>query len=161
MSNKLNDLNIAGARLIFRNFAGKEDDFNRAGQRNFAVVLDDPEVITQLMNDGWNVKTWVPKNNDGNLSDGATPMYYLPVSVEYKNFPPLVYLVTGNKKKLLTEDLVNAVDYAEIINADVVISPYCWSVSGKSGVKAYLKTAYISIVVDAFGEKYERFEDIG
>ena len=35
------NINITGARLIFKNFQGKKTDFNDEGNRNFGVLLDD------------------------------------------------------------------------------------------------------------------------
>ena len=42
MSNeRLADLPVFGAEMIFRNFEGREGDYNRAGDRNFSVVIPD------------------------------------------------------------------------------------------------------------------------
>ena len=45
-----------GARLMFRNFSGKESEFNQAGDRNFCVVLEAAEA-EEMKKIGWNVKT--------------------------------------------------------------------------------------------------------
>ena len=35
-----NTVLMEGVRIIFRNFAGKEGQYNREGDRNFAVLLE-------------------------------------------------------------------------------------------------------------------------
>lgn len=154
MTNRLNNLVLENARIVFRNFEGRPDKYNtRGGKRSFCVFLDDPEVMKQLQEDGWNVRILAPRE------EGDSPRYYLQVAVAYENIPPKVYLVTSKKRELLTADTVALLDHADIVGADLVISPYQWSVNGHSGVKAYLKTLYATVEEDEFADKYARFDE--
>ena len=138
---------IEGAKLLFRNFEGAEDKFNRAGDRNFCVSLTQ-EKADELSAQGWNVRVIEPHD------DYDDPLFYINVAVQYKNIPPKIYLVTSRGKTLLDENTVGEIDHIDIANADLIISPYHWEVNGKRGVKAYLKTAYITMEEDEFAYKY-------
>jgi len=149
----MDSIKLENARLIFRNFAGEESKFNRAGNRNFCVVLPD-DIAEELAEDGWNVKILQPRDEDD------TPTSYLQVTVSYKNIPPKVYMVSGRTKTLLDEESISCLDYADVVGADLIIRPYHWEVNGKTGVKAYLKTGYIIVEQDEFASKYDYDEPI-
>ena len=149
---------MENARLIFRNFEGREEKYNRKGDRNFGLIIEDPEVAQQLAEDGWNIKELTPKNND-DYDDTPEVIYWLPVTVRFDNVPPKVMLVTRRKKTKLNEENINTVDYANIAKVDLTVTPYDWEVNGKSGTKAYLQTAYITINEDEFADKYADLEE--
>ena len=136
-----NNITIEGAKIKYRNFSGKERDLNPAGRRNFCVILDE-EFAKRLIADGWNVKE--DKYDD----------YILQVAVSYLNYPPKIVQVTERNQTVLTENQVGLLDNAEIKNIDLVIRPYNYNVNGKSGIKAYCKTMYVTIE-EEFGGKYD------
>ena len=148
MANKVDNIVMENAKIIFRNFSGKPSRFNKEGDRNFCVVIEDNALIEKLRNDGWNVKATRPRDPDDD------PTFYIPVTVKYDNIPPKIYMITSHNKNLLNEETVGTLDYAEIKNIDIIISPYQWEVNDKFGIKAYCKTMYVTIEEDVFADKY-------
>lgn len=139
---------IEDARLIFRNFTGAEGPFNRAGDRNFCVLLDQ-EIGGKLESDGWNVKTLKARE------EGDEPQPYIPVAVSFGGRPPLVVMITPPENRThLDEETVALLDWADLAVVDLVLRPYDWSVGGKSGRKAYLKTMFATVNQDDIERKY-------
>lgn len=144
-----NSVLMEGVTIIFRNFSGKEGQYNREGDRNFAVLLDD-QVALAMAEDNWNVK-WLKSRNE---EEDEAPQAYLPVSVNFKGRPPRVVLITSRGRTYLDESNVEMLDWADIINVDLIVRPYEWTVNDKSGVKAYLQSLYVTIQEDPLELKY-------
>lgn len=138
---------IEGARLIFRHFSGDKDSYHSAGQRDFSVTLD-TETAEAMERDGWNIK-WLEPREEGDL-----PQAILKVKVNFTGRPPQVTMVTSRNKTRLDEDTVGLLDYADIVNADLFITPYDWTVNGRSGRAAYLEKLFVTIREDELDLKY-------
>lgn len=151
-----NNVMLEDVRLLFRNFAGKEGMYNAEGDRNFKVMLD-PDMAEDMLRDGWNVKYLKKRDDD----DPNTPSQaILDVTVGYKGRPPRVVMITKKGRTTLTEEVVELLDYVDIKVVDVIIRPYNWSVSGRTGVKAYLQSAFVTIHEDPLELKYSDVPEI-
>lgn len=135
------------ATIIFRNFAGKEGQYNREGDRNFGVIVPH-EDAENLIAQGWNIKFLKPRD------EGEEPTPYLPVTVGYKAFPPRITMITSRARTVLTEENLDVLDWAEFQTVDLVVRAYEWTVNGKSGFKAYLKTLFVTLAEDDLERKY-------
>jgi hypothetical protein len=138
---------VEDARLVFRNFSGKEGQYNREGDRNFAVILD-AKTAKVMLKDGWNVK-YLASREDG---EEDTP--YIQVAVNFNHRPPRVVMITSTARTNLNEDSIDVLDWAEIQTADLIARAYDWTVNGKSGTKAYLQSLFVTIEEDALERKY-------
>lgn len=152
MSEKMTSATLEGVRIAFRNFSGKEGKYNREGDRNFCVLLND-DIAEQMEIDGWNVRYLQPRNPEDNRQA------YLQVAVNYKGRPPRVVMITSSGKTNLDEESVSVLDWADILDVDVIIRPYQWEVNGKTGVKAYLQSIYVTINEDELERKHGNVPD--
>ena len=146
---------IDNARIIYRNFAGAPSKFNREGDRNFAVVIEDQDIAEALTEKGWNVKIKPPRE------EGDEPFMFLPVKVKFNDRGPRVYLqnsLGGRNRVTLDEDTVGILDNVDITNVDLDIRPYDWDVQGKTGRTAYLQSICVTQEVDRFLDRYAEQE---
>lgn len=168
-------LEINDARIVFRNFRGAADRFNKEGDRNFALViaggtLDDgksvreltaEEMADALMKDenelgaGWNVKIKAP------TEEGGSPFIYLPVKVKFNRRGPAVYLESNNNRVKLEEDNVSMVDDIDIISVDLDIRPYDDEINGRPFRSAYLQSMLVRHEVDRFAARFAEEEAPG
>jgi len=138
---------IEDARIIFRNFSGKTSPFNTDGDRDFCVVLT-PDMAEFLAAEGWNVKVLQAKQ------EGDEDVPYINVRVNFANFPPRVVMITDTARTALTEQSVGTLDWADIIKVDLKCRGHEWEVNGKTGIKAYLKSLFITVDEDELERKY-------
>ena len=144
----MDNLKIENAHIIYKNFAGNRDQYH-PGRRSFSVSLEaaDADVLEA---DGWNIR------RRPNKADPDVIINTLPVEARFDNFPPKVVMIGEASKRVtfLDENTIGQLDTAAIKNIDLMISPSAWNAAGRSGIKAYLKTAYVTIEEDDLDLKY-------
>ena len=150
-----NILQIDDAKLIFKNFEGRGDKFNREGDRNFSILIEDTNTADALVREGWNVKIKPGRDED------EGPFMRLPVKVKFTDYGPNVYLVTGDRRNELDEESISCLDNIDIESVDLDIRPYDWEVNGRTGRTAYLQSMQVVQRVDRFAAKYARMQDDG
>jgi len=140
---------LEDVRITFRNFAGRADQYNAAGKRNFTVLLPD-DVAEAMAADGWTIKYLNPRE------EGDAPQATIKVNVHFggKGRPPRIVLITSRGRNTLDEEQVEMLDWADIKNVDLSLRAYEYEVRGQTGVSAYLVAAYITIEEDALEKKY-------
>lgn len=148
-----NILQIDDAKLIFKNFEGRGDKFNREGDRNFSILIEDPNTADALVREGWNVKIKPGRDED------EGPFMRLPVKVKFTDYGPNVYLVTGDRRNELDEESISCLDNIDIESVDLDIRPYDWEVNGRTGRTAYLQSMQVVQRVDRFAAKYASMQD--
>lgn len=140
-------LQIDDARLTYKNFSGEGTPFNRAGDRNFSIIIDDPDVADRLIEEGWNVKIKPARDEDD------TPFMHLPVKIKFNGRGPIVRLISGDSVNKLDEESIDILDEVYMLRVDLDIRPYDWEVQGKSGRTAYLHAMEVTQELDRFEAK--------
>jgi hypothetical protein len=149
-----NTVVMEGVKIIFRNFQGKEGKYNKAGDRNFGVLLDD-KTANDMAEDNWNVKWLKPREEDLEEDPDTPEQAWLPVALRYDvGKPPRIVSITDRGRKNLDEEDVEMLDWVDITNVDLIVRPFTWDVNGRSGVKAYLQSLYVTIEEDELEKKY-------
>ena len=142
-------LRIDDARIMFRNFEGRGDKYNREGDRNFALVIPTEEMAQKLVEQGWNVKIKDARD------DGEPPFMFLKVKVKFNDRGPVVYLNTNGNATRLDEDTIECLDHIDIDSIDMDIRPYDWELSsGATGRTAYLQGMDVVQRLDRFAARY-------
>lgn len=148
-------LQIDDAVITFKNFAGKGDMYNRAGDRKFALRIFSQEIADKLIEEGWNVRVKPPRN------EGDDPFIYMDVKVKFNNFGPKIYLESGDAVNELDEHTVGCLDHIRIGRVDLDIRPYDWELTGgKRGRSAYLQgMRVVQRIDDRFAAMYSGEEE--
>lgn len=139
---------IENGRIIYRNFSGAPTQYNREGDRNFCVFIDNLDAVNDLKELGWNVKIRKPRDEEDDVA------HYIKVNVSYRFRAPRVVLHTKRNDTELTEETVGLLDNADILTCDMVINPSHWEANGATGISGYLDSMHVVIQEDYFADKY-------
>lgn len=138
------------AKLLFPNFEGRGDKFNREGERNFTVIIPTQEMADELVANGWNVRV-------RQREDDEEAMYSMKVKVKFNGRGPHVYIENPNPDGdpiQLDEEDVKCLDKIDIIDVDMDIRPYDWETNGKTGRTAYLKNILVRQDFNRFANRH-------
>ena len=161
-SQKKVTLEFEKAEVIFKNFSGRELKYNKEGDRNFNVEIEDEELAFQLYEDGWNVK---PRDDDNRLieriGENEDVRYHLPIKINFDYYiPPKIIMVIGKTQTRLDEDMVHKLDEETIKYVDVIFTGRYREKDAKGlCYTAYLQTMYAVVEEDRFASKYANEDD--
>lgn len=151
-------IQIDDAHLLWRNFKGREEEFNRKGDRNFNIVIETAEQYNALKEDvndygiPWNIAV-------KESADGSDPRMTMKVKVKFSDRGPNIYLIAGNSRTKLTEETVGILDDITIARVDLDIRPYDDTISGKPFRAAYLKNMEVIQDIDRFEARAQEDTD--
>lgn len=135
---------VEDTEILFHNFSGKErPPYNRAGDRNFAVLLD-PEAAKEMERDGFNVKGLDEEDKDPFIS----------IKVNYSIKPPYIVLTTSNNRKTITEEDVGILDSLEFSSVHVMCNGSKNQNNPTGPLVSYLRTMYLTVDEDPLMLKY-------
>lgn len=129
------DVTLKNVQIIYKNFEGREEQFNKEGDRYFHVLLD-AVTADVLEAQGYNIK------RKPALEEGGDEFIHMKIKVNFKGRPPTVALISRSKgtRNTLDADTVQLADHADFERIDMTISPYDWKLkSGQTGRTAYLQ----------------------
>lgn len=136
-------------RIVYRNLSGRIDEYNERGDRSFAIVIEDPELADKLEEDGWRIKRKPPRE------EGDPDFVTLKVFVKYDYRPPKIYIQSGDVKTLLNEDQLNEVDFADITDVKVSVTPYRGKNSRDGKWTAYCRTMIVFVEEEDFADDFD------
>lgn len=146
---------VKGARILFPNFAGEEQDYNAKGRRNFRLQLDE-DLASELKERGVYVRERPPRNDDEDTQ------YLVKIGV----YPSAdVRLLSGRTMTQLNVDNFDLVDKefrkGEVENGNIGLEFHVSRNTKVSNGALYVRldTCVLPIRKSALLEDYEYDED--
>ena len=150
---QINTVTLNNVGIIFPNFAGRTDQYNKTGVRSFSVAIS-YETAEAMLADGFNVKFPKPNPEIDPDDDRRLPTLNITVSNDHDNIPYgiRIFLVDGENEQRVDNTNLDMLDGLDIDYANVKFSVYDWSVNGNSGRKPYVQSLQLFLKDYSFGE---------
>ena len=148
-------INIENTRFIFEtNFSGDPSrDRFRSTQRRANVIINNPDLAQELIDEGFNVRETRPREGE---EEGFIPTYFIAIKANYDSkWPPKIYLVSGDSDPVLLDaETVGQIDQISVDNVNVQLNTRYT----ENGNSLYVRTMYVEQGVgnDPFAERYAR-----
>lgn len=147
---------LENRQIIWRNFEGVAKEKNNAGNRNFGITFDDPQIADKLAELG--VKVAIREHEDGSVdfAFGVKVGFTLRDGSRNPRAPELYKIDSTGIKKMREED-VKMFDQAVFTKVDLSFNlgkPYVSTKDGNEYRSAYLKEMYGTIQESNLRRKY-------
>ena len=150
---RIPDINITEGQIAYSNFSGNPTQYNPEGGKRSVTFVIPNEIADDLKAEGWPVR-------EQNFDDG-TSRYLLDAAFLFRTRngqprDPKIFIVRDKKLIHVTEDTADALDRADIVSVDAVIAASYWEYAGRSGIKAYINSMYLTIKENPIDAKYRK-----
>lgn len=150
---RVNDINITDGQIAYSNFSGRPTQFNpNGGVRTVTFVIPN-DIAEQLKEDGWNIREQAINEDEVRYLLEAKLTFR---TREGKPRDPKIFIVRNDGLMHVTEETVDTLDRADILNIDAVIGPSYWEWGGRKGIAAYVNSMYVTIKENPIDEKYRK-----
>ena len=153
---------ITNAQILsmpFRNFEGRKSEYNPMGEKEFGVVIEDPELAQQMAEDNWNVKTLT--NRDGRdylygIKTDGEDLHWVKIKVKYRKnngdatIPPVIKIRTANNEINYNEEDLKELDTADLMDVDLKINFSKKTINGKQITTGYLNLMRATMIDDNY-----------
>lgn len=151
---RIPDINIEKGQIAYSNFSGSPTQYNPDGGSRTVTFVIPEEMVDDLLNEGWKIRE--QKFDDG------TSRHLLDATFLFRTRngqlrDPKIFIVRDNNTLIhVTEETVDALDRADITSVDAVLAASYWEYAGRSGIKAYINSMYITIKENPIDAKYRK-----
>lgn len=122
-------------KIVYKNFSGAPTPFNKAGGvKEFALVIEDPDVVAQLRGYGYNVR-------EKDSEEGV--WYRLPIKIKFNDYGPDCFIKNGRKMTRLDEQTIGMLDSIALESISIDVRPHAYEING-GGTSAYLSGMCVS-----------------